>query len=108
MGMIKFEVLSTVPIDEAKKRVETLLSYWNRKYGITSSWNGMKATMTGKAVGVTIDGTLEVLANKISGEARDPGLLLRGQAQKYLTRKFSEYLDASRSLDELRRAEDSS
>ena len=62
--------------------------------------------MKGKAVGVTIDGNLEVLSNKISGEASDPGMLLRGQAQKYLTRKFSEYLDASRSLDDIRGKED--
>lgn len=106
MGMLKFEVPSTLPIDDAKKRVEALLSYWNRKYGITSAWNGLKATMKGKAVGVTIDGSLEVLGNKISGEASDPGLLLRGQAQKYLTRKFAEYLDASKSLDDIRRGED--
>jgi len=104
--MLKFEVPSTVPLDDAKKRVEALLSYWNRKYGITSSWNGMKASMKGKAIGVTIDGNLEVLANKIAGEASDPGMLLRGQAQKYLTRKFSEYLDASRALDDIRRRED--
>lgn len=106
MGMLKFEVPSTLPLDDSKKRVEALLSYWNRKYGITSSWNGMKAQMKGKAVGVTIDGNLEVLSNKIAGEASDPGMLLRGQAQKYLTRKFSEYLDARRSLEDITRAED--
>ncbi|MBE2253048.1 MAG: polyhydroxyalkanoic acid system family protein [Myxococcus sp.] len=106
MGMLKFEVPSTVPVDDARQRVEALLSYWNRKYGITSSWNGLKATMKGKAVGVTIDGNLEVLPNKIAGEASDPGMLLRGQAQKYLTRKFSEYLDGRRSLDDIRRGED--
>jgi hypothetical protein len=106
MGMLKFEVPSTLPIEDSKLRVEALLSYWNRKYGITSSWNGMKAQMKGKAVGVTIDGNLEVLSNKIAGEASDPGMLLRGQAQKYLTRKFSEYLDARRSLEDIKRAED--
>lgn len=106
MGMLKFEVPSTVPVDDAKARVEALLGYWNRKYGITSSWNGLKATMKGKAVGVTIDGHLEVLPTKIAGEASDPGMLLRGQAQKYLTKKFAEYLDARRSLDDIRRGED--
>ena len=106
MGMLKFEVPATLPIEDSKLRVEALLSYWNRKYGITSSWNGMKAQMKGKAVGVTIDGNLEVLSNKIAGEASDPGMLLRGQAQKYLTRKFSEYLDARRSLEDIKRAED--
>lgn len=106
MGMLKFEVPSTLPIEDAKKRVEALLDYWNRKYGITSSWNGLKAQMKGKAVGVTIDGNLEVLPAKISGEASDPGMLLRGQAQKYLTRKFGEYLDAKKSLEEIKRGED--
>jgi hypothetical protein len=106
MGMLKFEVPSSLPVDEAKKRVEALLGYWGKKYGVKSSWTGSKATMAGKAVGVTIDGSLEVLAGKISGEASDPGMLLRGQAQKYLTRKFGEYLDATRSLEELQRREE--
>lgn len=106
MGMLKFEVPSTLTIEDARKRVEALLSYWNRKYGITSAWEGTKASMKGKAVGVTIDGNLEVKADKISGEASDPGLLLRGQAQKYLTRKFAEYLDASKSLEAILRGEE--
>jgi hypothetical protein len=106
MGMLKFEVPSSLSIDDAKKRVEALLAYWSRKYGIESAWDGMKATMKGKAMGVSIDGKLEVLGNKISGEAADPGLLLRGQAQKYLTRKFAEYLDPTKSLEELLESED--
>jgi hypothetical protein len=101
MAMINFEVPHTHSREDAKKRVEALLSYWKRKYGVESSWDGFKATMKGKAVGVTIDGNLEVLGNKLAGGAADPGFLIRGQAQKYLTRKFSEYLDASRSLEAL-------
>lgn len=106
MGMLKFEVPSSLSIEDAKKRVEALLGYWNRKYGVQSSWNGVKATMKGKAMGVSIDGNLEVLGNKISGEASDPGMLLRGQATKYLTRKFGEYLDPKKSLDDLLKGED--
>ncbi|MDX2012751.1 MAG: polyhydroxyalkanoic acid system family protein [Myxococcaceae bacterium] len=106
MGMLKFEVPNTLPVEDAKKRVEALLSYWNRKYGITAQWDGSKAAMKGKAVGVSVDGNLEVLGHKIAGEASDPGMLLRGQAQKYLTRKFAEYLDASKSLEAIIRGED--
>jgi hypothetical protein len=106
MGMLKFEVPNALPIDDAKKRVEALLSYWARKYGVQSAWDGVKATMKGKAMGVSIDGSLEVHGAKIAGEASDPGMLLRGQAQKYLTRKFAEYLDPRKTLDELLRAED--
>lgn len=106
MGFIKFEVPHALPIEDAKKRVEALLSYWNRKYGVTSAWTGVNATMKGKAVGVTIDGKLAVEAKRIAGEASDPGMLLRGQAQKYLVRKFAEYLDPTRSLDLVLKNED--
>lgn len=101
MKKLKFEVPNSLPIDEAKKRVEALLSYWSKKYGVQSTWSGHIATMSGKAMGVSIDGGLAVEATRIAGEASDPGLLLRGQAQKYLTRKFSEYLDPRRSVDDI-------
>ncbi len=106
MGVIKFEVPNSLPVDEARQRVEALLGYWKRKYGVTSAWEGSGATMKGKAVGVTIDGKLAVEAHRIAGEASDPGMLLRGQAQKYLTRKFAEYLDPKRSLEQLVKSED--
>ncbi len=106
MGFIQFDVPNKLPVEEAKKRVEALLAYWNRKYGVTSAWSGVSATMKGKAVGVTIDGKLTVEASRIAGEANDPGMLLRGQAKKYLERKFSEYLDSTRSLEQLIKNED--
>lgn len=106
MGFIKFEVANTLPVEEAKKRVEALLGYWNRKYGVSSAWTGVGATMKGKAVGVTIDGKLEVETRRIAGEASDPGMLLRGQAKKYLERKFAEYLDPGKTLEQLVRGED--
>jgi hypothetical protein len=49
---------------------------------------------------------LTVEASRIAGEASDPGMLLRGQAKKYLERKFAEYLDSSRSLEQLIKKED--
>ncbi len=106
MGFLKFEVPNSLPLEEARKRVEALLAYWKRKYGVTSAWTGVSATMKGKAVGVTIDGKLEVEPKRIAGEANDPGMLLRGQAKKYLERKFAEYLDPNRSLDQLIKNED--
>lgn len=106
MGFIKFEVPNSLPVEDAKKRVEALLGYWNRKYGVSSAWTGVNATMKGKAVGVTIDGNLAVETTRIAGEASDPGMLLRGQAKKYLERKFAEYLDPSRSLDQVLKNED--
>jgi hypothetical protein len=101
MAKIKFEVPSSLPVEEAVKRIEALLAFWNRKYGVRSTWSGHQATMAGKAVGVTIDGALEVQASRVAGEAADPGMLLRGQAKAYLTRKFAQYLDPARSLQDL-------
>ncbi len=105
MAMLKFEVPSSLPVAEAKQRVEALLSYWQRKYGVASSWAGEKAQMKGKAMGVAIDGWLDVLGTKISGEAADPGFLLRGQAKKYLERKFAEYLDPTKTLADIKKGE---
>lgn len=106
MAMLKFEVPNALPVADAKKRVEALLSFWNRNYGVTSAWAGLEATMAGSAMGVSIDGKLAVQPDRIAGEAADPGFLLRGQAQKYLTRKFAEYLDPKRSLPDIVKAED--
>ena len=106
MAMIKFELPNTLPVEDAQKRVMALLAYWKRKYNVASQWDGFKATMNGKAVGVSIDGNLEVQGHRLACEAADPGFLLRGQAQKYLTRKFAEYLDPKRSLDDIVRGED--
>jgi hypothetical protein len=98
MGMLTFHVPNTLPVEEAKTRVEALLSYWQRKYGVQAVWSGTSATLTGKAMGFSFDGSVEVLAAKIAGNASDPGMLLRGQAQKYLTRKFAEYLNPAQAL----------
>jgi len=106
MSMIQFEVPNTLSLEEAQKRVKALLDYWGRAYGVKSAWDGVKATMSGKAMGFAFDGSLSVLADKISGEAKDPGMLLRGQAKKYLTRKFGEYLDPKRSLEDVIKGED--
>lgn len=106
MGMIKFEVPHTLSKDDARARVEALVGYWQRQYGVRTDWSGDRARIAGKVMGITLDANLEVAAGKVGGEATDPGMLLRGQAQKYLTRKFNDYLDPKRSLDELRRSEE--
>ena len=52
MGFLKFDVPNSLPVEDAKQRVEALLAYWNKNYGVTSAWTGLSATMKGKAVGV--------------------------------------------------------
>jgi hypothetical protein len=93
MGMMKFEVPHQLSRDEAKKRVGQLLDYWAQKYGVKSSWSGDRATINGKAMGLTINADLTVAEGKVGGEATDPGFLFREKAKKYLTQKFNAYLD---------------
>ncbi len=106
MGMIKLEIPHTLSAEEARKRVEALFGYWGKKYGVKSTWAGDVASYSGKVMGVSIEGKLTVAEKRVGGEATDPGFLLRGQAQKYLTRKFGDYLDPSKKIEDLAQAED--
>lgn len=106
MGMLKFEVTHNLSKDEARSRVEALLDYWGKKYGVRADWNEDRATLHGKVMGIQIDANLRVDDARVGGEATDPGMLLRGKAQKYLTKKFSDYLDKSRSPADLARSEE--
>jgi hypothetical protein len=101
MGKLKVDIPHSLPVDDARKRLDALLGYWSRKYGVKGSWNGDNATFNGKAMGVTFEGTMQLLANKCAIESVDPGFLLRGQAEKYLRRKFGDYLDPKKSLADL-------
>lgn len=103
MGMLKFEVAHTLSKDEARKRTESLLRYWSVKYGVQAAWSGDSATLSGKLMGMSLQGSLTVEAGKVGGEATDPGLLFRDKAKKYLTRKFGMYLDGSQELAAIER-----
>jgi Putative polyhydroxyalkanoic acid system protein (PHA_gran_rgn) len=102
MGMIRFEVLHTLTLTEAKHRMERLTQYW-AKHGIQSVWKGEEAKLSGKVMGLHLDATMRVTEKTVGGEATDPGMLLRGQAKKYLTHKFETWLDPDRSVEELER-----
>lgn len=103
MAKIRLDIPHGLPVDEAKQRLEALLGYWTRKYNVKGSWAGEVATFSGKALGVTIAGQLTIHPAKLVVESADPGFLLRGQAEKYLRRKFGEYLDPKKTLAELSR-----
>ena len=66
MGTIKFEVPHGLPHADAKARVEALLGYWSRKYGVKSNWAGDTATLAGKVMGFSFDTTLTVGASNFN------------------------------------------
>jgi len=99
MGMMKFEVPHQLSKDQARERVNRLFEYWGRKYGIQSDWSGDRAHLSGKVMGIGIDARLEVTFRAVSGEASDPGFLLRDKARRYLTDKFNAALDPEAAPD---------
>jgi hypothetical protein len=105
MGSMKLDVSHALQLEDARARVTALLEYWAMKYGVKIAWAGDKATFDGTVMGITFKGHLTVQPGKVGGEASDPGMLLRGQAQKYLTKKFGTYLDPTKTLDAIKKAE---
>lgn len=102
MGRLKFDVPHTLAKGEAKQRVEKLLGYWSHKYGVATQWAGDAARLSGKVMGISLDADLKVSDASVDGEATDPGFLLREKARKYLTEKFRDYLDPSKSISDLK------
>jgi hypothetical protein len=98
--MMEFHVDHTLPRAEARARIEKLTESWSR-HGVQSTWNGDEVRLNGKVLGIHLEATLRVTDARVGGEANDPGLLLRGQARKYLTEKFAHYLDPRKSLADL-------
>jgi hypothetical protein len=100
--MLKFGVPHSLPREQARQRVEKLVSYWSAKYGLKAAWSGDSATLSGKAMGISLQARLEVRDGGVEGEATDPGFLLRDRARKYLAQKFGDYLDPSTPLTALK------
>ena len=105
MGMLKFNVPHTLTREDAKARVEELTRYWAQKHGVQISWAGESASFAGKVMGVSLQASIQVTDREVAGEATDPGLLLRGQARRYLEEKFKAYLDPTKTLAELKRGD---
>lgn len=105
MGTIKFDVPHKLPKDEVKRRLEMLGEHWGSKYGVKTDWSSdHEARIQGKAMGLTINATLNIADTSVNGEATDPGFLFREKAKKYLTEKFNFYLDPNKSMEELKKS----
>lgn len=100
MGTMKFNHPHSLPKESAKKRLETLFSYWG-KHGVNVGWTGDSCKLSGKVKGVTFDATLTVKDGSVDGEGPDPGLVMRTAATAYIKKKMGEYLDPKKSDAEI-------
>ncbi len=92
-------------VEEARARIGALGEYLQNKHGLSVNWTGDDtATINGKYLVVTIEGSVEVKADKVSFSGKDPGMLWRSKAKDYLNGKLSKYLDAATDVDALPRS----
>lgn len=95
--------LGALSREDAKARLEALGEYFQNKHGLSVTWQGDSASVRGKYLVVTIDGSLRFEGDKVVFEGQDPGMLWRGKAKDYLTEKLTKYLEPSRPLADLPR-----
>ena len=78
--------------EEATARVGYLFDYWHRRFGVASVWQGNQAWISGRVFGLDIQARLEVTEDRVQGEAKDPGWLMRGRAADYIRKKLLKYM----------------
>lgn len=99
-----FDFAHTLTPDDARARMEALSQYFSTKHGLKVSWSGDRGRVLGKVLGmVSIDGEFVLGEGKVHVQAKDPGMLWRKKAAEYLQRKFGEYLDPKRRVEDLPR-----
>jgi hypothetical protein len=91
-----------LPLEDARARLHALGDYLSNKHGLRVSWDGdSRASIQGKYLVVSIEGSVEVNAQNVHFSGKDPGMLWRGKAKEYLTGKLKKYLDPSTPVADL-------
>ena len=103
MGDLTLEHRFSMPKDDARARLQALGEYLQNKHGLSVSWSGDTAAVSGRYLVVSIDGRLTVSEGVARFSGKDPGFLWRGKAKDYLEYKLKTYLDPAKSLDQLPR-----
>jgi hypothetical protein len=85
--------------------VKALSDYLANKHGMSVSWlDDNRAHVKGKYTVVAIDAEVIVEGAKVRVSGKDPGMLWRGPAKKYIASKLARYLDPAESLAALPRS----
>lgn len=76
----------------ARERAQMLFDYWHKAYGVQCTWDGDRAHVAGRVMGINVNAMLVVTERNIGGDAEDPGPFVRGFARSYITRKLQKYM----------------
>lgn len=98
---MQFDYPHDLGVDEACERIGVLCTYLYNRHGIKVEWNGKRGAFDGKYLMVKIQGEMIVDEKRVHFDGKDPGLLWRKKAIKYLKEKLELYLDANTPISEL-------
>ena len=102
---MKFEYPYDVTREDAHQRLDALREYLINRHGIAVEWTGDDtAKFTGKYMVVKIDGELTLADGVIHFNGKDPGMLWRKRAIKYLKGKLAAYMDPNTPVEQLPRS----
>ncbi len=98
---MQFDYPHSVGLEDARARVGALCTYLHNRHGIKVEWDGNSGSFDGKYLMVMIQGKMTIDDAKIHFDGKDPGMLWRKKAVKYLKEKLAIYLDPNTPIDEL-------
>ena len=92
-------------MEDAKARLDALGEYFRNKHGINLAWvSDTKASINGKYLVVKIEGEMNMSEGKVVFSGRDPGMMWRKKATKYIHGKLDDYFDPNTPVDALPRS----
>lgn len=90
---------------EARERLHALSDYMQNRHGMQVTWTSEDTLqLRGKYMVVNIDAQVTIKPGVVHVQGKDPGMMLRATAKKYVGGKLEEYLDPAVPLDQLPRA----
>jgi hypothetical protein len=90
--------------NEARQRIRALADYMQNRHGMQVTWTGDDAMhLRGKYTVVSIDAQVTLKPGVVHVLGKDPGMMLRATAKKYVGGKLANYLDPGVPLDQLPR-----
>lgn len=90
--------------DEARERIRALGDYMQNKHGMQVTWTSTDSVhLSGKYTVINIDVHVTLSPGQVTAKGKDPGMMLRSTAKKYVGGKLESYLDPNVPLDQLPR-----
>lgn len=91
--------------NEARQRIRALGEYMQKKHGMQVTWTSDDSVhLSGKYTVISIDVHVTLAPGVVMAKGKDPGMMLRSTAKKYVGGKLETYLDPNTPLDLLPRS----